>query len=173
MKSRLLIAILAFAPFIASAQFTGPKATNKSYSVKELIAESKSLTKEKKTVTTLGYVTEQVVGRHLYMFKDESGEIKINIEPDNLPNRAFDDKDKVLLIGVMKSKKEPLFIVSKTIVLNIPEEPVQPETSVAPVVPMEEDAEEVVEEDTEEAVELEDLSDVEAPEVEVAPAAAE
>lgn len=119
MKKIIPVVCLFFLPFLGYGQYIGPKAVNKIQTVDELVKDVKELTKAKTIVKTKGYVAEKLSGKYMFKFVDESGDIMVEIRPDDLPPVPFDDKDEVLLIGTMKSLKgEPMLEVSKTIVLQ-------------------------------------------------------
>lgn len=54
--------------------------------------------KDDQMVTLTGNVVKQV-GREKYLFRDATGEIRIEIDDDAMPTQPFDDKTKVEIAG--------------------------------------------------------------------------
>lgn len=118
MRKSIFFTLLFVAPLLSFAQYTGPNANKTRYTIAEVEANAKQFSKEDKLFTLEGYVTEKLADKYRYMFKDETGILEAEIEPDNLPHRPFDEKDKVIVICMVKAKKTNLLIVSKTIVVK-------------------------------------------------------
>lgn len=101
MKNVLLLVVTAFflnSFFSLNAQYTGPGAEGKTYTVEEIKANASSLDKSDAIVQLKGFVVEQI-NKEDYWFKDSTGKILVEIEKDALPAGTFDDKTEVVIIG--------------------------------------------------------------------------
>jgi len=82
----------------ASAQYVGPGANGKTLSVKELTDQAFRLDKSDAQVSIQGFVVKQI-NKDTYLFKDNTGSLNVEISKKHLPNRAFNDKTELKLIG--------------------------------------------------------------------------
>ncbi|UXX78135.1 NirD/YgiW/YdeI family stress tolerance protein [Reichenbachiella carrageenanivorans] len=119
MRKSLVFAILLIAPLLSFAQYTGPNAKKIHFTVEEILSNGAKYDKEGTAVTLHGYIIEAEEERDTYVFKDRTGKIKVEIPLDGLPHTPFDDKDLVVIIGHVKSKKETIVQVKKTMVLHV------------------------------------------------------
>ena len=119
MRKSIFFALLLVAPLLSYAQYTGPNAKKTHFTVGEVVANGPEYDKKDQLVTLHGYITEALAERNMYMFRDRTGTIKTQIDIDGLPHTPFDDKDLVVIIGHVKSKKETIINVKKTLVLHV------------------------------------------------------
>lgn len=99
-KALSLFFFLIFTKSMAYAQFEGPGATDKIYSVKEVIDKAYRLDRLDVLVKVQGYIIKQI-NEDLYEFRDKTGTIKVDIDRKRLPNKPFNDKTELLIIGVV------------------------------------------------------------------------
>jgi len=99
-KALSLFFFLIFTKSIAYAQFEGPGATDKIYSVKEVIDKASRLDRLDVLVKVQGYIIKQI-NEDMYEFRDNTGTIKVDIDRKRLPNKPFNDKTELLIIGVV------------------------------------------------------------------------
>lgn len=120
MRKSVVFALLFVAPLLSFAQYTGPNSKKIHYTVEDVVSNGPQYDKEDHLVTLHGYITEALPERNMYMFRDRTGTIKTEIDVDGLPHTPFDDKDLVVIIGHVKSKKgETSISVKKTLVLHV------------------------------------------------------
>ncbi len=106
MKNLNLIKVLSLSFFLlftksmAYAQFEGPGATDKIYSVKEVIERGSHFDRLDVLVKVQGYIVKQI-NADMYEFSDKTGKIKIEIDRKRLPKKPFNDKTELLIIGVV------------------------------------------------------------------------
>ena len=62
------------------------------------VEEVKKRGRNDQRVTLTGYVVKKV-GWEKYQFRDGTGEIRVEIDDDVMPNEPFDDKTKIEIIG--------------------------------------------------------------------------
>ncbi len=91
----VLMLCMSFSSF---GQYTGPASTDKFYTVKEIKDNAARLDKTDELVKVKGYITKQL-NKETYEFKDNSGTILVEIDKKRLPERPFDDKTELILIG--------------------------------------------------------------------------
>ncbi|MCO6485902.1 MAG: NirD/YgiW/YdeI family stress tolerance protein [Saprospiraceae bacterium] len=82
----------------AHAQFQGPTALDKEYTVKEVRAKAAHLDRLDIAVRVRGNIVRQQ-DEDTYLFEDGTGMIRVDIDSDKLPDRPFNDKTVVILIG--------------------------------------------------------------------------
>lgn len=85
----------------AQAQYQGPGSTAKKAVPEgpiETVADVAKRGHDEQRVTLTGHVVKKV-GREKYLFRDASGEIRIEIDEDVMPPEPFDDKTKVEITG--------------------------------------------------------------------------
>lgn len=99
-KALSLFFFLIFTKSIAYAQFEGPGATDKIYSVKEVIERGSHFDRLDVLVKVQGYIVKQI-NADMYEFSDKTGKIKIEIDRKRLPKKPFNDKTELLIIGVV------------------------------------------------------------------------
>ncbi len=80
------------------AQYTGPGAAQKFYTVKEVRSQAMRLDRNDELIKVSGYVVNQL-NSDLYQFKDETGSINVEIKKKYMPEVAFDEKTKITIIG--------------------------------------------------------------------------
>lgn len=81
-----------------NAQYTGPGATLKTYTVAEIKAEASRMDKADVIVNIQGHIIRQL-NAETYLFKDATGEVNVEIEFDVLPHSPFDENKEVILTG--------------------------------------------------------------------------
>lgn len=119
MRKSIVFALLFIVPLLSFAQYTGPNSKKIHFTVEDVVSNGQQYDKEDQLVTLHGYITEALPERNMYMFRDRTGSIKTQIDVDGLPHTPFDDKDLVVIIGHVKSKKETTILVKKTLVLHV------------------------------------------------------
>ncbi len=85
----------------AHAQYQGPgsRAAKSAQQVPMAsVADVKKHGRDDQRVTLTGHVAKKV-GWEKYLFRDASGEIRIEIDDDVMPTEPFDDKTKVEIFG--------------------------------------------------------------------------
>lgn len=80
------------------AQYQGPGVGDKIYSVKEIKDNVSRLDRADSMVKLKGFVIKQI-NSDIYLFKDETGTINVEIEKENMPEKPFNDKTELILIG--------------------------------------------------------------------------
>lgn len=80
------------------AQYKGPGAINKSFTVKEVTLQASKLDRSDTLVKLQGFIVQQING-DTYWFQDATGKIKIEIGKKYLPAEPFDEKTEVIITG--------------------------------------------------------------------------
>ncbi|WP_456459431.1 NirD/YgiW/YdeI family stress tolerance protein [Reichenbachiella sp.] len=120
MRKSIFFALLFALPLLSFAQYTGPNSKKIHYTVEEVKANGPQYDKEDQLVTLHGYIIEALAEKNMYVFRDRTGKIDVEIDIDGLPHTPFDDQDLVVIIGHVKSKKEVTkILVKKTLVLHV------------------------------------------------------
>ena len=96
LKSLLLFSSLFLFIGQSYGQFQGPGATTRT--IEEIRENAFRLSWQDALVHVKGFVVRQI-NYDTYEFKDSTGSITIELEAEFLPNRPFDDKTEVTLIG--------------------------------------------------------------------------
>lgn len=94
----LFLTILLLFSDPSYGQFQGPRPTDKTYSVSEIISNASRLDRFDALVKVQGYIVRQI-NADTYEFKDSTGIIKVEIDRKRLPNRPFDETTELILIG--------------------------------------------------------------------------
>lgn len=94
----LLLLVLLFTSNIAYSQFKGKGASNKIYTVKEVLDNASKLDRSDAVVKVKGFIIEQI-NSDTYKFKDNTGVIQVEIKKKRLPATPFDEKTELILIG--------------------------------------------------------------------------
>lgn len=84
----------------ANGQYTGPGSVAKLevMSVKQVKEQAAELDKTDKLIKLQGYITEQV-NEDTYWFEDSSGRVWVEIDEDDFPDKPFDDKTRLTIVG--------------------------------------------------------------------------
>src|SRR5690554_6845100 len=94
-----LAVFLLFASQFTYAQYTVPgSVTNNTMTVKQINENASALDKSEKIIQIKGYVIRQI-NEDTYIFKDNTGELTVDINPDELPSAPFDEHTEVIIIG--------------------------------------------------------------------------
>lgn len=93
-----LFSLLMVVGFVASAQFKGPGVPEKTYTVKEVLDNATRLDRSDAVVKVQGYIVKQI-NYDTYEFKDTTGTIQVEIDKKRLPNKPFDERTELILIG--------------------------------------------------------------------------
>jgi uncharacterized protein (TIGR00156 family) len=80
------------------AQYKGPGAASKFFTVKEVTQQASKLDRHDTPVKLQGFIIQQVNGE-TYWFQDATGKIKVEIEKKHLPATSFDEKTEVIITG--------------------------------------------------------------------------
>lgn len=96
-KSILLLAAIAVSGTV-SAQYSGPGADGKQYTVAEVKENAAQLDKSDAIVKLEGFIVERV-NKDEFWFQDDSGKLLLEIDKKDMPDRPFDDKTRVIVIG--------------------------------------------------------------------------
>lgn len=95
----LLLSMLAlFSVQEISAQYTGPGATSRMYTVQEIKANASKLDKSDAIVKVKGFIIEKT-SKDTYWLQDTTGKILIEIENKQMPATPFNEKTEVILTG--------------------------------------------------------------------------
>lgn len=101
----VLVLVLASAP-LAQAQFTGPgsqAARGAAMGPVTTVAEIFKNSRDDQIVTLTGNVVRQV-GRQKYLFRDGSGEIRIEIDRKTMPSQPFNEQTRVEITGEVEKE---------------------------------------------------------------------
>jgi uncharacterized protein (TIGR00156 family) len=71
--------------------------------VLKTVSEVKKSGKDDQPVVLVGYIIKKV-GKEKYIFKDSTGEIRVEIDRKNMPTKAFDEKTKVEISGEIEKE---------------------------------------------------------------------
>ncbi len=116
-----LFFVLVFLCNISYGQYKGPELIDKTYSVKEVIDNASRLDRSDALVKVQGYIVKQI-NADTYEFKDKTGIIRVEIDRKQLPNRPFDDKTELILIGEVDNDVfEPVEIEVKEVLFVVPD----------------------------------------------------
>lgn len=114
----LLIVFISISSF-SFAQFQGSGRADKTYSVKEIIDKASRLDRSDALVKVQGYIVRQI-NADTYEFKDKTGSLWVTIDRILLPNRPFDDKTELTLIGEVDNDIfEPVEIEVKEVIFVV------------------------------------------------------
>ncbi len=97
----LAASLLAGTALTVHAQYTGPgskPARSAPQAPIKTVADVIKNGKDDQMVTMTGQVVKQV-GREKFLFRDASGEIRVEIDDDVMPTQPFDDKTRVEITG--------------------------------------------------------------------------
>jgi len=100
MKKKILLACILAMPFVAQAQFTGPRASGVAQSNPAVVTTVAAANKAAVDTPVLleGKITRQVA-RERYEFVDATGTIVVEIDEDNLPKESFDQTTPLRIKG--------------------------------------------------------------------------
>ncbi len=98
-----LLKLILFGAAIAvsgsvSAQYTGPGADGKQYTVAEVKENAAQLDKSDAIVKLEGFIVERI-NKEDFWFEDESGRVMLEIDKKDMPERPFNDQTKLIIIG--------------------------------------------------------------------------
>lgn len=92
LKLSALLLVLTF-PVTATAEFVGPGATSSKTTIKAIDG-----VKDDTRVTLEGYIIKQIKSEH-YTFKDNTGEIEVEIDDKNLRGMLVTPETKIRIVG--------------------------------------------------------------------------
>lgn len=97
---KIYLAAIAFMVIAgtAQAQYKGPGAEGKIFTVEEVNNQASKLDKRDTMVKLKGKIIEQINNENFW-FSDETGKIKIEIEKKHMPPVPFDETTEVIIIG--------------------------------------------------------------------------
>jgi len=101
MNTKLNIFILALFILLAGktyGQYAGPGASDKSYTVKEVLDKASRLDRADVQVKLQGTIISQI-NNDTYQFKDATGTIRVEIKKKDLPDKPFDENTQLIIIG--------------------------------------------------------------------------
>lgn len=114
-----LFIVLISVSGLSYGQYKGPGATDKIYQVKEIIDNASRLDRSDALVKVQGFIVKQINAEE-YEFKDKTGTIKLEIDKERLPNRTFDDKTELIIVGEVDNDIfEPVEIEVKEIIFMV------------------------------------------------------
>lgn len=93
-----MVLLMLFLSNVLYAQYQGPGVSDKIYSVKEIKDNASRLDRADSMVKLKGFVIKQI-NSDVYLFKDETGTINVEIEKESMPAKPFNDKTELILIG--------------------------------------------------------------------------
>jgi uncharacterized protein (TIGR00156 family) len=110
----LLAGLLALPP-VAQAQFVGPSSRQQPHNVADILKKPI----DDQQVVLRGRITQQV-GKKKYIFADDSGEIRVEIEAKTFPARPIDEKTMVELRGEVEKDflQSPEIDVDSLVILD-------------------------------------------------------
>lgn len=115
-----LLLVLISASSTTYGQFQGPRAPDGVITVKEIIDNASRLDRTDALVKVQGYIVKQL-NTDTYLFKDETGTVKVEIDKYRLPHSPFDEKTEIIIIGeVDHDLFEPVEIEAKEVTLTPP-----------------------------------------------------
>ncbi|MBS4062779.1 MAG: NirD/YgiW/YdeI family stress tolerance protein [Rikenellaceae bacterium] len=121
LKLLLLFFTLVSASSLSYGQYKGPGVTDKTYTVKEVLDNASRLDRSDALVKVQGFIVNQI-NADTYEFKDKTGAIKVEIDRKRLPNKPFDDKTELILIGEVDNDIfEPVEIEVKEVLFVDPD----------------------------------------------------
>jgi uncharacterized protein (TIGR00156 family) len=95
----------------SQAQYLGPKeAEVRSENVAWVLDHARFLEQQDAVVYLSGFIIKQI-GKEKYVFRDDTGLIRVEIDEKNMPNEPFDDRTRVMVRGEL----ETLFMESPEI----------------------------------------------------------
>ena len=119
-KALLLFFTLISVSSLSYGQYKGPGVTDKTYTVKDVLDNASRLDRSDALVKVQGYIVNQI-NADLYEFKDKTGTIRVEIDRKKLPNRPFDDKTELIIIGEVDNDIfEPVEIEVEEILIVVP-----------------------------------------------------
>lgn len=98
LSKMLMAGLILMITSTAQAQYKGPGANSKSFTVKEVTQQASKLDRSDTLVKLQGFIVQQING-DTYWFQDATGKIKIEIEKKDLPAEPFDEKSEVIITG--------------------------------------------------------------------------
>lgn len=106
---------------LSYGQYKGTGVTDKTYSVKEVLDNASRLDRSDALVKIQGYIVKQI-NADTYEFKDKTGTIQLEIDRQQLPNKPFDDKIELIIIGEVDNDLfEPVEIEVEEILFVVPD----------------------------------------------------
>lgn len=94
----MLLVSMTMISFLILGQYQGPGVSDKTYSVKEVKANAIQLDRSDALVKVKGFITKQINGED-YEFTDSTGVLRVEIDRKRMPQKQFDDKTELILIG--------------------------------------------------------------------------
>jgi uncharacterized protein (TIGR00156 family) len=98
MQKILLVSLLTISSIVVYGQFQGEGSKVKLYTVKEILANASRLDRTDALVKVQGYIIKQI-NADTYEFRDQTGTIQVEISKKRLPERPFNEKTELILIG--------------------------------------------------------------------------
>jgi uncharacterized protein (TIGR00156 family) len=99
MKYILLLAVMLLGTQTTVAQYTGPSSgANRGMTISEVLKNARILQLRDNHVQLRGFVVEHI-REDYYLFRDDSGEIWIEIYGDVMPTWPFDESTEIVLTG--------------------------------------------------------------------------
>lgn len=102
MPSLALLGFLAIFAVPAQAQFQGPSSLDRQYTVSEIRDKATYLDRIDALVRVRGFIVSQQ-DYNTYLFEDATGMIRVEIDRKVLPDRPFNDKTEVILVGQVEN----------------------------------------------------------------------
>lgn len=98
LKINLVFAILLSISSLSFAQYNGPGVAIQSYTVKEIRDNAMKLDRLDKLVKVQGFIIKQINAEN-FEFRDSTGTIRVEIKRKYMPDKPFNEKTEVILIG--------------------------------------------------------------------------
>jgi uncharacterized protein (TIGR00156 family) len=98
LSKMLMAGLILMIASTVQAQYKGPGANNKSFTVKEVTQQASKLDRSDTLVKLQGFIVQQIKG-DTYWFQDATGKIKVEIGKKDLPAEPFDEKTEVIITG--------------------------------------------------------------------------
>lgn len=99
-KNFAIVFLFLYACSYTYAQYTGPGSISKLevMPVKQVKEQAAQLDKTDALVKMQGYITEQI-NEDTYWFEDSSGRVWVELDEDGLPEKPFNDKTLLTIVG--------------------------------------------------------------------------
>lgn len=121
MKKICILSIMAAFVGSAVAQFVGPSSQLPVSTVSQVLKDAGSLDRRDVHVALRGNIVSYLHGDYFY-FRDNTGTILIELEPEDMPRQPFDDKTPLMVYGEVDAEwfEKTKLDVSRVVILGGP-----------------------------------------------------
>ena len=119
MKTKTITSLVIFLTASAVAQFVGPSSQLPVSTVSQVLKDAGSLDRRDIQVALRGHIISYLHGDYYY-FKDSTGTILIELEPEDMPRQPFDDKTPLMIYGEVDAEwfEKTKLEVSRVVILG-------------------------------------------------------